>query len=185
MFMTTVAYLRWFDKADLGVQLKTGRGPMSYCRSCGWSVGLLHVSEPTACLEINTRYRPDNAIASGLGGMARSVGPPLQYRSAREYKPIWFAVSRTCYILAGRRIVHLLACLPRRTRTCRVKKRLAILCTSVGTLLITAKKHQRVSFGWPLPKVMSSTSHIPMGVGVPAYLLANFLMLQNSCPQTI
>ena len=183
--MTTVAYLRWFDKADLGVQLKTGRGPMSYCRSCGWSVGLLHVSEPTACLEINARYRPDNAIASGLGGMARSVGPPLQYRSAREYKPKWFAVSRTCYILAGRRIVHLLACLPRRTRTCRVKKRLVILCTSVGTLLITAKMHQRVSFGWPLPKVMSSTSHIPMGVGVPAYLLANFLMLQNSCPQTI
>ena len=107
VFMTTVAYLRWVDKADLGVQLNTGRGPMSYCRSCGWSVGLLHVSEPTACLEINARYRPDNAIASGLGGMARSVGPPLQYRSARECRPIWFAVSRTCYILADRRIFHL------------------------------------------------------------------------------
>ena len=166
MFMTTVAYLRWFDKADVGGQLKAGRGPMSYCRSCGWSVGLLHVSEPTACLEINARYRPDNAIASGLGGMARSVGPPLQYRSAREYKPIWFAVSRTCYILAVSR-----RCVPRRKRTWRVKKRFTFLCTSVGTLLITAKEAQRVSCGWPLQKVMSTTSHIPMGVGVPAYLL--------------
>ena len=166
MFMTTVAYLRWFDKADLGVQLKTGRGPMSYCRSCGWSVGLLHVSEPTACLEINARYRPDNAIASGLGGMARSVGPPLQYRSAREYKPILFAVSRTCYILAVSR-----TCVPRRKRTWRVKKRFAFLCTSVGTLPITAKEAQRVSCGWPLPKAMSTTPPIPMGVGFPAYLL--------------
>ena len=169
--MTTVAYLRWFDKADVGGQLKAGRGPRSYCRSCGWSVGLLHVSEPTACLDISAGYRPDNAIASGLGGMARSVGPPLQYRSARECRPIWFAVSRTCYILADRLIFHLLTCLPRRKRTCRVKKRFAFLCRSVGTLLITAKEPQRVSCGWPLQKVMSCTSHIPMGGGVPAYLL--------------
>ena len=169
--MTTVAYLRWFDKGDVGGQLKAGRGPISYCRSCGWSVGLLHVSEPTACLDISAGYRPDNAIASGLGGMARAVVPPLQYRSARECGPIWFAVSRTCYILADRRNFHLLTRLPRKKLTCRVNKRFAFLCTSVGTLLITAKEAQRVSCGWPLQKVMSTTSPIPMGVGFPAYLL--------------